>query len=59
MSLLWLPLPFRPRVSNVISYVSCIFEDPYDGPTDPNQVIRVTKFLIDAGCATKLALEIL
>ena len=50
MSLLWLPLPFRSRLSNVTSYVSCIFEDPYDGPTDPSQVIRVTKFLIDAGC---------
>lgn len=32
------------------SYVSCIFCDPYDGPTSPQQVIKVTKFLLDSGC---------
>jgi hydroxymethylglutaryl-CoA lyase len=32
------------------SYVSCIFEDPYDGPTEPFQVIRVTQALLEAGC---------
>jgi hydroxymethylglutaryl-CoA lyase len=32
------------------SYVSCIFSDPYDGPTQPSQVIRVTQALLDAGC---------
>jgi hydroxymethylglutaryl-CoA lyase len=32
------------------SYVSCIFADPYDGPTNPSSVIKVTKALLDAGC---------
>jgi hydroxymethylglutaryl-CoA lyase len=32
------------------SYVSCIFEDPYDGPTAPGQVIKVTQALLEAGC---------
>ncbi|EON63138.1 hypothetical protein W97_02365 [Coniosporium apollinis CBS 100218] len=31
-------------------YVSCIFADPYDGPTQPSQVIRVTQALLDSGC---------
>ncbi|KAG0648043.1 hydroxymethylglutaryl-coA lyase [Hyphodiscus hymeniophilus] len=31
-------------------YVSCIFSDPYDGPTEPSQVIKVTQALLDAGC---------
>lgn len=30
--------------------VSCIFEDPYSGPVDPNQVIKVAKKLYDLGC---------
>ncbi|TVY37811.1 Hydroxymethylglutaryl-CoA lyase, mitochondrial [Lachnellula subtilissima] len=31
-------------------YVSCIFADPYDGPTKPSQVIKVTQALLHAGC---------
>ncbi|TVY17580.1 Mitochondrial hydroxymethylglutaryl-CoA lyase [Lachnellula arida] len=31
-------------------YVSCIFADPYDGPTKPSQVIKVTQALLRAGC---------
>ncbi|KAH8652653.1 hypothetical protein BGZ60DRAFT_533515 [Tricladium varicosporioides] len=31
-------------------YVSCIFADPYDGPTNPSQVVKVTKYLLDHGC---------
>ncbi|CAM1501356.1 Fc.00g105180.m01.CDS01 [Cosmosporella sp. VM-42] len=34
----------------VRGYVSCIFADPYDGPTSPSSVLRVTKGLLDAGC---------
>jgi hydroxymethylglutaryl-CoA lyase len=34
----------------MFSYVSCIFSDPYDGPTNPSQVIKVTQALLDAGC---------
>jgi hydroxymethylglutaryl-CoA lyase len=30
--------------------VSCIFADPYDGPTSPSSVINVTTALLDAGC---------
>ncbi|KAL4807215.1 hypothetical protein BDV18DRAFT_168229 [Aspergillus unguis] len=35
---------------SVRGYVSCIFADPYDGPTDPSAVLRCTKALLDAGC---------
>lgn len=31
-------------------YVSCIIACPYDGPTDPAQVVDMTKALIDLGC---------
>ncbi|KAF7561555.1 hypothetical protein G7046_g2582 [Stylonectria norvegica] len=34
----------------VRGYVSCIFSDPYDGPSTPSSVLRATKRLIDAGC---------
>jgi len=34
----------------VRGYVSCIFEDPYDGPTPTERVVRVTKELLDMGC---------
>lgn len=30
--------------------VSCIFSDPYSGPTDPKQVLYVVKRLLDMGC---------
>lgn len=32
------------------SYVSCIFADPYDGPTPPSAVLRCVQALLDAGC---------
>lgn len=32
------------------SYVSCIFADPYDGPTAPSAVLRCVNALLDAGC---------
>ncbi|KAL4756759.1 uncharacterized protein BDW70DRAFT_153925 [Aspergillus foveolatus] len=35
---------------SVRGYVSCIFADPYDGPTQPSSVLQCTKALIDAGC---------
>ncbi|KAJ6115933.1 hypothetical protein N7523_006350 [Penicillium sp. IBT 18751x] len=34
----------------VRGYVSCIFADPYDGPTQPASVLRCVKELLDAGC---------
>ncbi|KAJ5141206.1 hypothetical protein N7526_002201 [Penicillium atrosanguineum] len=34
----------------VRGYVSCIFADPYDGPTQPSSVLRCVKELLDAGC---------
>ncbi|KAJ5108392.1 aldolase [Penicillium angulare] len=38
--------------SNIVvrGYVSCIFEDPYDGPTSPASVLHCVKSLLDAGC---------
>lgn len=30
--------------------VSCIFSDPYSGPTDPAQVLKVVKRFLDMGC---------
>jgi len=34
----------------VRGYVSCVAECPYDGPTPPAQVAKVSKALIDMGC---------
>ncbi|POS78364.1 3-hydroxymethyl-3-methylglutaryl-CoA lyase [Diaporthe helianthi] len=34
----------------VRGYVSCIFSDPYDGPTPMTAVLHATKSLLDAGC---------
>ncbi|CAG8284894.1 unnamed protein product [Penicillium nalgiovense] len=34
----------------VRGYVSCIFADPYDGPTQPESVLRCVKKLLYAGC---------
>lgn len=31
-------------------YVSCVTDCPYDGPTDPAQVAKVSKTLLDLGC---------
>ncbi|KAF9891546.1 hypothetical protein FE257_004013 [Aspergillus nanangensis] len=30
--------------------ISCIFSDPYSGPTDPSSVLRVVKRFLDMGC---------
>ena len=35
---------------SVRAYASCIFADPYDGPTDPAKVLDVTRALLDMGC---------
>ena len=34
----------------VRGYVSCIFADPYDGPTPPSAVLKAVRALLDAGC---------
>ena len=34
----------------VRGYLSCILDCPYDGPTDPNEVAKVARSLIDLGC---------
>ncbi|KIX04371.1 uncharacterized protein Z518_05239 [Rhinocladiella mackenziei CBS 650.93] len=34
----------------VRGYVSCIFADPYDGPTPPTAVLKVVRELFDMGC---------
>ncbi|PWY65928.1 aldolase [Aspergillus eucalypticola CBS 122712] len=34
----------------VRGYVSCIFCDPYDGPTSPDAVLRCVQALLQAGC---------
>ncbi len=31
-------------------YVSCVVDCPYDGPTPPKEVARVTRALLDMGC---------
>ncbi|OGE51420.1 hypothetical protein PENARI_c013G08438 [Penicillium arizonense] len=35
---------------SVRGYVSCIFADPYDGPTSPASVLHCVRKLLDAGC---------
>lgn len=35
---------------NIRGYVSCVTDCPYDGPTDPDQVISVASRLLDLGC---------
>lgn len=47
------PLPFGVTCSWLMtcdSYVSCIIECPYDGPTPPAAVLRVTRELLAMGC---------
>ncbi|EEA19681.1 hypothetical protein TMatcc_009824 [Talaromyces marneffei ATCC 18224] len=34
----------------VRGYVSCIFVDPYDGPTNPSSVLRCVQELLQMGC---------
>ncbi|KAJ5864141.1 uncharacterized protein N7529_006057 [Penicillium soppii] len=36
--------------TNIGSYVSCIFADPYDGPTPSPAVLRCVNSLLEAGC---------
>ncbi len=38
------------RGLRVRGYVSMVFADPVDGPTDPAVVIRIGRALLDAGC---------
>jgi hydroxymethylglutaryl-CoA lyase len=38
------------RGVRVRGVVSCIFSDPYSGPTHPSQVLPVVKRLLDMGC---------
>ncbi|KAH7354815.1 3-hydroxymethyl-3-methylglutaryl-CoA lyase [Rhexocercosporidium sp. MPI-PUGE-AT-0058] len=40
----------RCRQLTPISYVSCIFADPYTGPTSPSTVYDAVKALADMGC---------
>ncbi|KAF7185234.1 Acyl-CoA ligase sidI [Pseudocercospora fuligena] len=40
----------RGRGLQVRGYVSCIFTDPFSGPTSPADVLHYTKALLDAGC---------
>ena len=35
---------------NVRGYISCVTDCPYDGPTDPKQVIEVALRLLEMGC---------
>ncbi|KAL2866212.1 hydroxymethylglutaryl-CoA lyase [Aspergillus lucknowensis] len=35
---------------SVRGYVSCIFSDPYDGPTEPSSVLSCVKELLAMGC---------
>ncbi|KAL4863380.1 hypothetical protein BDV12DRAFT_189729 [Aspergillus spectabilis] len=49
------PAVSQPRLSALIllyadRYVSCIFADPYEGPTSPAAVLRCVRTLLDAGC---------
>eukprot|EP01128_Nolandella_sp_AFSM9_P009302 TRINITY_DN5908_c0_g1_i2.p1 TRINITY_DN5908_c0_g1~~TRINITY_DN5908_c0_g1_i2.p1 ORF type:complete len:342 (-),score=65.33 TRINITY_DN5908_c0_g1_i2:124-1149(-) len=34
----------------VRGYVSCAFDDPFDGPTNPSDVVKVVEQLIEMGC---------
>ena len=34
----------------VRGYLSCILDCPYDGPTDPNEVAKIARSLIELGC---------
>lgn len=34
----------------VRGYLSCIFEDPFDGPTPPSAVLKAVRELLDMGC---------
>lgn len=38
------------RGYRVRGYVSCVMTDPFAGPTAPEEVVKVTKRLLDMGC---------
>ncbi|GFF42747.1 isoform 2 of hydroxymethylglutaryl-CoA lyase, mitochondrial [Aspergillus udagawae] len=38
------------RGITVRGYVSCIFSDPFDGPTEPSAVLHCVQELLDMGC---------
>ena len=40
----------RKQNIKVRGVISCIFSDPYSGPTDPSRVLYVTKRLLEMGC---------
>lgn len=48
------PISIGPHSLNMLSdyrsYVSCIFADPYDGPTPEAAVLHCVQALLDAGC---------
>jgi len=48
----FLPILEQAKVDKckVRGYVSCVTDCPYDGPIDPDQVIRVALRLLDMGC---------
>ncbi|KAL4802564.1 aldolase [Aspergillus unguis] len=40
----------KKRGVRVRGVISCIFSDPYSGPTDPSSVLRVAKRFVEMGC---------
>lgn len=46
------PIMERAKIDkcNVRGYISCVTDCPYDGPTDPKQVIEVALRLLEMGC---------
>lgn len=40
----------KERGYRVRGYVSCVMTDPYAGPTDPADVVKVARQLLDMGC---------
>lgn len=48
----FVPLISRAKQHNipVRGYLSCVMDCPYDGSTDPKQVARIAKDMIDLGC---------
>ncbi|PCJ76425.1 MAG: hydroxymethylglutaryl-CoA lyase [Rhodobacteraceae bacterium] len=48
----FLPILERAKIDKckVRGYISCVTDCPYDGPTDPDQVVRVALRLLEMGC---------
>lgn len=40
----------KERGYRVRGYVSCVMTDPYAGPTAPEDVVKVSRKLLDMGC---------